>query len=1348
MESPILLSFSDHAEVEGALDAVAGLLISGWARRRDGGPVDVVATIDDRWTGATLADKPRPAGGAGGDPVRCGFAIDVPAQFLDGEPHRIRVVAAERFELTNSPQVVRFSSLVRGSWHLDGAQIVGAVMAAADGRLALDIFADGRRLGTLGLQGKAGVPAPFSAWLPWTLFDGMPHTISVRQAGAAGDNLPTTTGIAEARFCQAVRSVIDRFEQDAVTGWAYDTTAPNDALDVALYDGDRLVAKVRTRELRADVNERFKIGGAHGFTLIIPAGLFDGRDHDLRLMACGAVLRSEYDTARLPKKLPLREKPGTQISGQVEAIDCVHIRGWALDRDHPFRPVHVAVTVDGKTEIVAVADRFEKRLQRLSPSGFHGFLIDLPPRLSTGTDRQVEVRALEGDVPLVGKESELQHAVFFPLIDFPPVEEVGADAAMQAITALPAVTKPAARTGRAARHSVSAIVLNWNGAHLLRRLLDSLAAHAPEEELEVIVVDHGSSDDSRQIVKRYADKLDISLVARDKNYSFSHSNNLAARRARGDYLLFINNDIVLTRDIISPLAAQLAAATNVGIIGVKLVEPVPRVDGWSFATHHCGIGFVAKPVPGGEKWLAYFPVESDGDAADLGLTLVAPAVTAAAFMCRKTDFLALGGFDEAYFYGMEDVDFCLRMGRKLHKDIVCDTALTAIHLRSATRESRAGFDSNPVAENPASQSENRQRYAWRFAYHLRRTILQGLIAGDMRWRASPLRVAFAVTAASATTRAGDYFTALELGAALRAQFGWEPVFVRHTEGRLPGVDVLVAMRHNVDLSTIEAANPGLITVAWIRNRVDEWIASGILDRYDLLFCSSAHAVDMLAAQGWSAKLLPIATNPERFRPDRDGGEAHDIVFTGNYWGVTREAIEHIDPASLPGTFAIYGAGWDEQARWAPYWKGNLPYEQVGDVYAAAKIVIDDSHPVTRNMHSLNSRVFDALAAGALVITNCSGGAAELFGDDLPTFADASELNRHLSYFLTHEKERRARIARLRRKVLDHHTYVHRAGTLRENLAAVTRAFRVAIKIGVPRHEDKERWGDWHFALGLKRALATLGCRVRIDILPEWDCGLGVGDDAVIVLRGLSRYAPKPGAINLMWLISHPEAVAEDELRGYDHVFVASESYAKQLAKRLGDRVSPLLQCTDPGLFHPGGAPPDGDLPAAIFVGNSRKVRRKVVDDAIKAGVDVGVFGGDWEGLIPPRLVRSDFVPNVDLHRYYSAAGVVLNDHWPDMRREGFLSNRLFDAGACGAAIISDDAEGLKEVFGDAVLTYATAEELKAICTRLTRNPEERRTLGNKLRRLVVGKHTFAHRAAEIMRVIQRCDSAVCLPGGE
>ena len=113
----------------------------------------------------------------------------------------------------------------------------------------------------------------------------------------------------------------------------------------------------------------------------------------------------------------------------------------------------------------------------------------------------------------------------------------------------------------------------------------------------------------------------------------------------------------------------------------------------------------------------------------------------------------------------------------------------------------------------------------------------------------------------------------------------------------------------------------------------------------------------------------------------------------------------------------------------------------------------------------------------------------------------------------------------------------------------------------------------------------------------------------------------------------------------------------------------------------------------LFVGSSRGEYRAIVRDAIEAGLPLTVYGANWDGLIPPAYVAASYLPNDQVGAAYASAGVVLNDHFDDMRRDGFLSNRLFDAVAAGARVVTDDVAGLGDLFGDSVRVYRDSDEL-------------------------------------------------------
>ncbi|WP_165358536.1 glycosyltransferase [Haloactinopolyspora alba] len=302
-----------------------------------------------------------------------------------------------------------------------------------------------------------------------------------------------------------------------------------------------------------------------------------------------------------------------------------------------------------------------------------------------------------------------------------------------------------------------------------------------------------------------------------------------------------------------------------------------------------------------------------------------------------------------------------------------------------------------------------------------------------------------------------------------------------------------------------------------------------------------------------------------------------------------------------------------------------------------------------------------------------------------------------------------------------------------------RPLRWALKIGAEDVPTRFNWGDWHFAIGLKQALERLGHEVVIDAKRAWYRPTSRLDDVTLVLRGLSAYRVNPQQINLSWIISHPERVTKRELGMYDAVFAASASLADRLRTEMGTDVQPLLQCTDRYRFRPV-APDETRRHDVLFVGNARGFAgrgRASVTASLEAGIAPAVYGARWDGLLPEGLWKAEYLPNERLAATYVAAGVVLNDHWDDMKDEGLLSNRLFDLAACGARAITDDVPGVADVFGDVIPTYRTADELaEAVAIQLAETPERaaaREALSERVRQ----EHSFDARAGTLVDTVDK-----------
>jgi len=369
------------------------------------------------------------------------------------------------------------------------------------------------------------------------------------------------------------------------------------------------------------------------------------------------------------------------------------------------------------------------------------------------------------------------------------------------------------------------------------------------------------------------------------------------------------------------------------------------------------------------------------------------------------------------------------------------------------------------------------------------------------------------------------------------------------------------------------------------------------------------------------------------------------------------------------------------------------------------------------------------------MTNGELGAKETFHGNLPVYRSKEELNNLLEHYLSNEDARNDKIKELQEFVLSHHTYDHRAQTIRDVLERYVLETKIAIKIPAPNWEVVQEWGDYHMALGLKKEMERKRCNVVLQVLPEWD---GNGDarcNAVIVLRGLSRYKPKKQHFNIMWNISHPDDVSVEEYNQYDHVFIASETWAKKVAGEVDVPVEPLMQCTDPELFYPD--PDDNYKHDLLFVGNSRKVYRKIIKDLLPTDYDLAVYGTNWKGIIPDKYIKGEHIPNKELRKAYSSCKILLNDHWDDMRERGFISNRLFDGFASGAFIISDKVKKTETIFGDALVTYETPEELHELIDHYFTEEDELCKNAETGKNKIMKECTFQKRAESILEVLNK-----------
>jgi len=894
------------------------------------------------------------------------------------------------------------------------------------------------------------------------------------------------------------------------------------------------------------------------------------------------------------------------------------------------------------------------------------------------------------------------------------------------------------------RPLVSIIVTKHNENKSLCVLFESFRETVFYENYEIVVCVNVSDHEEIAFLstqqEQFAQKIQI--VQSGENQPFSQTGNQAFLKTSGRFVMFLGGNMEVTDYWLDALLWHAFHHNDAGIIGAKLVYPeVPA------GSIHCEksylvlhAGFVFEPCE--FEGMPFFrPVNRcEGRKVfmdDVDNKQEVAAVSAAAMLIKREVFQELNGFDEAYEYGYEDVDICLRALEKGQKVYYASSSLLFYHENKMKKS---------VHDADIQKWKSTRVFQNRWQAFLEKKIPYDKLSGELVFSENPLTVAFVVTSANQITAAGDFFTAVEFAEAL-ADLGCG---VEYIEQNSPDwyqvskhVDVLIAMLYTYDISKIKKVNPVLITVAWMRNWFDKWCENPSIHQYDLLFATSNPACDYVYQQlGRKAELFPIATNPKRFLQEMEKPSPEiekrrfcsDYAFTGSYWNHAREIIQILDQTGMGYKLKIFGANWDAFPHLACSAAGFIPYRDIPKVYKYTKIVVDDANHVTKPYGSVNSRVFDALGAGRLVLTNGTIGAEDTFRNLLPSFSNQEEFLQLLSDYLKNPKKRERKVKELQSFVLENHTYDIRASKFLDIIKALFAGpeKKIAIMVPAPKWKTVHEWGDYHFALALQRQFENRRYAVEIRLLPEWRRRFY--GKHVLVLRGLSVYFPQKAHTNILWNISHPDDVTIEEYNQYDYVLVASKQLETALVSKLSIPIEAMMQCTDPDIFYPD--PKEEKKTQILFVGNSRNVFRKILRDLLPTSYDLSVYGTRWEDFLEPQYIKGQYIPNGELCSFYSSCEILLNDHWDDMKETGIISNRIFDGLAAGAFIVTDEVIGLCGVFDGCVAIYKDKKDLqKKIDFYMTR-PEVRKEMIEKGRQLVLSDHTVSQRAKRILELFQ------------
>ncbi|MGA2455220.1 MAG: glycosyltransferase family 2 protein [Solirubrobacteraceae bacterium] len=204
------------------------------------------------------------------------------------------------------------------------------------------------------------------------------------------------------------------------------------------------------------------------------------------------------------------------------------------------------------------------------------------------------------------------------------------------------------------------VVVSANDAHWLERCLSTAIAHAGKATIEVIVVDNGSTDGTRELVES---RFPQARVVTSPNLGFAYGNNRGLELARARYLLLLNPDTEVTDGTFEQLLQMLDARPQVGLIGVRQVSATgalwPTMRRFPNPTRALGEALFSERWPIHPAWAG----ERVLDDRAYELEQSCDWTSGSFMLARREALMGAGLLDERFFLYSEEPDLCLRIKR-------------------------------------------------------------------------------------------------------------------------------------------------------------------------------------------------------------------------------------------------------------------------------------------------------------------------------------------------------------------------------------------------------------------------------------------------------------------------------------------------------------------------------------------------------------------------------------------------------------------------------------------------------------------------------------------------------------
>lgn len=219
--------------------------------------------------------------------------------------------------------------------------------------------------------------------------------------------------------------------------------------------------------------------------------------------------------------------------------------------------------------------------------------------------------------------------------------------------------------------NLSIIIPTWNTANITLQCIRSLKKYLKNFPLEIIVVDNASTDDTVAKLKK---EQGIVIIQNKTNFGFAKACNIGAKKATGDYLFFLNSDMMAVDDSLIDMYQYLKNNPKIGIIGPKFLN-LDKTPQASVFPPQTALNAFKEFFLGQQTYSKYYPKSQK--------PLAVHSLSGGAMLLSKKLFHQIGGWDQRYFMYFEDLELC-RQVRHLGLEIFYFPQCRFIHRHGAS----------------------------------------------------------------------------------------------------------------------------------------------------------------------------------------------------------------------------------------------------------------------------------------------------------------------------------------------------------------------------------------------------------------------------------------------------------------------------------------------------------------------------------------------------------------------------------------------------------------------------------------------------------------------------------------